>query len=190
MSTQQPFDYSSYPGQQPAPGMQAPAPEPAPKKKKKVGCLGWTLGIVAALAVFGLATGGGDEDTGQTAPSSGQAAGFAASGADAEPAEAAVPTDHRSALRQAENYSELMHMSKAGLYDQLVSEYGGQFTPEAAQYAVDNVDADWNLNALESARAYQETMNMSPGAIHSQLTSEYGGQFTVEQADYAIAHLN
>ncbi|MBP1951738.1 hypothetical protein J2Z27_000773 [Jeotgalicoccus aerolatus] len=29
-------------------------------------------------------------------------------------------------------------MSKAGIYDQLVSEYGEQFTPEEAQYAIDN----------------------------------------------------
>lgn len=83
----------------------------------------------------------------------------------------------------------MMYMSKQGIYDQLVSEYGGQFTPEAAQYAIDNVDANWNENALEKARSYQETMSMSPAAIHDQLTSEYGEQFTEEEADYAIEHL-
>lgn len=31
-------------------------------------------------------------------------------------------------------------MSKQDIYDQLVSEYGGQFTPEEAQYAIDNLD--------------------------------------------------
>lgn len=30
-------------------------------------------------------------------------------------------------------------MSPAGVYDQLVSEYGEQFTPAEAQYAVDNM---------------------------------------------------
>lgn len=107
-----------------------------------------------------------------------------------EPAkEPAVSSEFRSALISAQSYSDLMHMSKAGVYDQLTSEYGGQFATEAAQYAVDNVDADWNVNALESAKVYQETMAMSPAAIHDQLTSEYGGQFTVAEADYAIAHL-
>ena len=81
-------------------------------------------------------------------------------------------------------------MSKAGIYDQLVSEYGEQFTAEEAQYAIDNIEADWNQNALEKAKSYQETMNMSPEAIRDQLTSEYGEQFTQEEADYAIANLN
>lgn len=31
-------------------------------------------------------------------------------------------------------------MSKSGVYDQLVSEYGEQFTPQEAQYAIDNLD--------------------------------------------------
>ena len=117
----------------------------------------------------------------------------AAAAAEAEAAAAAanaVPTEFRSALSQAKSYSDNMHMSKAGLYDQLTSEYGGQFTAEAGQYAIDNVDADWNVNAAESGKSYQKTMSMSPAAIHDQLTSEYGGQFTVEEADYAIAHLN
>lgn len=103
--------------------------------------------------------------------------------------EDAVPSEYRSALRSAETYSDMMHMSKAGIYDQLTSEYGDQFTAEAAQYAIDNIDADWNNNALESAKTYQEMMAMSPAAIHDQLTSEYGDQFTSEEADYAIANL-
>lgn len=83
-----------------------------------------------------------------------------------------------------------MHMSKQGIYDRLVSEYGEQFSEEAAQYAIDNLDADFKQNALEKARIYQETMDMSPEAIRDQLTSEYGEQFTQEEADYAIEHLN
>lgn len=82
-----------------------------------------------------------------------------------------------------------MHMSKQGVYDQLTSEYGEQFSPEAAQYAIDNVKADWNANALEKAKSYQDTMSMSPSAIRDQLTSEYGEKFTEEEADYAIANL-
>ena len=107
-----------------------------------------------------------------------------------EEAEPSVPAEYTSALTSAETYSDMMHMSKAGIFDQLTSEYGGQFTEDAAQYAVDTIDADWNNNALESAKTYQNEMAMSPAAIHDQLTSEYGGQFTSSQADYAIDNLN
>lgn len=84
----------------------------------------------------------------------------------------------------------MMHMSKLGVYDQLTSEYGEKFSPEAAQYAIDNMKADWNANALAKAKDYQSQMNMSPEAIRTQLTSEYGEKFTPEEADYAIQHLN
>jgi hypothetical protein len=107
-----------------------------------------------------------------------------------EPAQPAVPVEYASALVKAQSYSEMMHMSKAGIYDQLTSEYGEKFTPEAAQYAVDNMTADWNANALAKAKTYQETMSMSPAAIRDQLVSDYGEKFTAAEADYAIAHLN
>lgn len=101
-----------------------------------------------------------------------------------------VPVEYESALTQANQYSDLMHMSKQGIYDQLVSEYGGQFTPEAAQWAIDHMHADWKANALQTAKDYQELLAMSPAAIYDQLTSEYGEQFTPEEAQYAIDHLN
>ena len=81
-------------------------------------------------------------------------------------------------------------MSKAGLYEQLTSEYGERFTPEAAPYAIDHVLADWNANALAKAKTYQEIAAMSPAAIRDQLTSEYGERFTAEEAEYALQHLN
>ena len=78
-----------------------------------------------------------------------------------ESEDSSVPWDYTSALNSAESYSEIMHMSKAGIYDQLTSEYGDQFSAEAAQYAVDNMTADWNANALATAENYNETMHMS-----------------------------
>lgn len=107
-----------------------------------------------------------------------------------EEEDSSVPAEYSSALTKAQSYSDMMHMSKAGLYDQLTSEYGEQFSADAAQYGIDNVDADWNQNALEKAKSYQDNMAMSPDAIHDQLTSEHGEQFTSSQADYAIEHLN
>ncbi|MDO8886340.1 Ltp family lipoprotein [Candidatus Oleimmundimicrobium sp.] len=104
--------------------------------------------------------------------------------------DATVPAEYKSALNKATTYANTMHMSKQGVYDQLVSEYGEKFSTAAAQYAIDNMKADWNANALAKAKTYQDTMNMSPAAIHDQLTSEYGEKFTQAEADYAIQHLN
>ena len=110
----------------------------------------------------------------------------------AEPAggtEEKVPAEYRNALKKAEQYSSLMHMSKQGIYNQLVSEYGEKFPEDAAQYAIDNMQADWNANALAKAKDYQELMSMSKSAIYDQLISEYGERFTPEEAQYAIDHL-
>lgn len=101
-----------------------------------------------------------------------------------------VPREYKSALKKAKSYSDTMHMSKAGIYDQLTSEYGEKFSAEAAQYAVDNLKADYNANALKKAKSYQDDQDMSPEGIRDQLTSEYGEKFTQEEADYAIEHLN
>lgn len=108
----------------------------------------------------------------------------------AETAEPEVPQEYLNALSQAQSYSDNLHMSRMAIYDQLISEYGGQFPPEAAQYAIDNVEADWEANALEKARSYYETMNMSKEDIRDQLTSAYGERFTADEADYAIEHLD
>ena len=101
-----------------------------------------------------------------------------------------VPTEYISALVQANTYANKMNLSKKAVYDQLVSEYGGKFTAPAAQYAIDNVKANWNTNALAQAKTYQNNMSMSPAAIREQLISDYGGKFTSEEAEYAIANLN
>lgn len=101
-----------------------------------------------------------------------------------------VSQEYKNALRSAEIYSQMMHMSKQGIYDQLTSEYGDHFDVDAAQYAIDNVDADWNTNALESGKVYYTEMAMSKPAIYDQLSSPYGDQFTAEEAQYAIDHLD
>ena len=98
-----------------------------------------------------------------------------------------VPTEYKNALKTAKSYDKTSHMSKQGLYDQLISEFE-QFTPEEAQYAVDNVNANWKENALKTAKDYQEYGDMSTSAIYDQLTCEFE-QFTPEEAQYAIDNL-
>jgi flagellar biosynthesis GTPase FlhF len=108
---------------------------------------------------------------------------------EAKAKEASIPREHKSALKKAESYAENMHMSKAGIYDQLTSEYGENFPPEAAQYAIENIVFDWKENALKKAQSYAENMDMSNSAIYDQLVSEYGEKFTPEEAQYAIDNL-
>lgn len=97
-------------------------------------------------------------------------------------------TEEKNALKKAKSYSSTMHMSKKGIYNQLTSTAEG-FGKEAAQYAIDNIEADWNNNALEKAKSYQSTLNMSKKAIYNQLISNVEG-FTKEEAQYAIDHLD
>lgn len=144
--------------------------------------------LAAALALTGCSDDAGLAKDGN-APAASEVAKDAPKEAPVEEKKADVPSDHKSALKSAETYSKTMHMSKVAVYDQLTSEYGGKFTPEAAQYAIDTMTADWNANALASAKVYQETMAMSPEAIRDQLTSEHGGKFTAEEAEYAVANL-
>lgn len=100
-----------------------------------------------------------------------------------------VPTEYKSALKSSISYSNILYMSKQAIYDQLISEHGGQFSVEAANYAIDNIQADWNRNALETAKKFQERLHMSPNAIYDQLISEHGSKFTVEEAQYAVDNL-
>ncbi|WP_326503359.1 Ltp family lipoprotein [Rothia nasimurium] len=97
-----------------------------------------------------------------------------------------VPRDYSNALSTANRYLSIMDFSYAGLYEQLTSEYGEKFSPEAAQYAMDNLNADWNAEALGSAQNYIDIMPFSYAGLYDQLTSEYGEQFTPEQAQYAV----
>lgn len=101
-----------------------------------------------------------------------------------------VPKEYKSALNSAENYIDMMPFSEAGLYDQLTADTGDQFSDEAAQYAIDNIEVDYNEQALKSAETYQEDMDMSPDAIYDQLTSDVGEQFTADQAQYAVDNLS
>lgn len=106
-----------------------------------------------------------------------------------EPNEA-VSAEYKNALKTAQQYASFMHMSKQGIYDQLTSEYGENFPADAAQYALDNLEWDWNANALATAQSYSDTMQMSKRGIYEQLISESGEQFKEDEAQYAVDHVN
>ncbi|MCQ1999933.1 Ltp family lipoprotein [Arthrobacter zhaoxinii] len=148
----------------------------------------WVLNVVVSLILLltgALAVGSAVENS----PAVSQGSNGTVAEAAAPEADPSVPKEYQSALTQAETYADMMYMSKAGIYAQLTSDVAGKFSPEAAQYAVDNLDTDFNANALKKAETYQNDMAMSPDAIRDQLTSEFGEQFTPEEADYAIQNL-
>ena len=99
-------------------------------------------------------------------------------------------TDYANALEKAKNYNSWANMSKKRLYKQLTSQYGEKFTSDAAQYAIDHLNADYKANALAKAKIYQKQFNKSKDAIYDQLVSPYGEEFTEEEANYAIQHLD
>lgn len=196
----------------------APVPTaPRPQLKKPFYKRWWFIAIVSivVIAAIGQALEEGKTSSSKSASQSQSAPGAEAApqtqsvpGAEAAPqtqsasetaapaavptpeAEPKVPREYQNALESAKSYSNVMHMSKKGIYNQLISPYADKFPAEAAQYAVDNLQADYNANALAKAKEYQETMHMSSQAIRDQLTSEYGEKFTASEADYAVAHLN
>lgn len=96
-------------------------------------------------------------------------------------ADAQVPSDYDRALDRAESYLDITAFSRSGLADQLAYEGYG---PEAAEYAVANVGADWNEQAARSAEAYLGFTSFSRQGLVDQLLYE---GFTPEQAEYGVS---
>lgn len=97
-----------------------------------------------------------------------------------------APSDHQRALAEARDYIKATNFSYKGLYDQLTSDYGEKYSPEAAQYAMDHLEADWNAEALGSAQNHINTEAFSYEGLYEKLTGEGGEQYTPEQARYAV----
>ncbi|MBD5431678.1 MAG: hypothetical protein HDR41_04320 [Lactobacillus sp.] len=150
----------------------------------------WIVVAVVVIAAAGGLNGSDDDASNSTATSSKTEKKEPAKKVKTKVTKPSVPAEYIAALRSADTYANDMHMSKAGLYDQLTSSSGDKFPAKAAQYAIDHVKTDWNKNALESAKTYQKDMDMSTAEIKDQLSSDAGDQFTTEQAQYAIDHLD
>lgn len=93
------------------------------------------------------------------------------------------------AVLEAENYLDYSSFSRAGLIQQLSSEYGSEFTEEQAEKAVTYLEeeglVDWFEQAVLEAENYLEYTSFSRSGLIEQLSSEYGSGFTYEQAEYA-----
>jgi hypothetical protein len=92
----------------------------------------------------------------------------------------------QQAIGAAEDYLRVQAFSRAGLIDQLTSQYGEGFALADATYAVDHIDVDWKEQAAKAAREYLAVQHFSRAGLIDQLESEYGGQFTHAQAVYGV----
>ena len=61
----------------------------------------------------------------------------------------------------AESYIDTLHLSKAGLLDQITSGYGSQFEEANAKWTIDQLDLDRNEQAVLHGETYVETLNHS-----------------------------
>lgn len=151
----------------------------------------WFWIVVVILIIIGGSQMGNDSSNNSTSTKTVSTSEHSESSSKASSSSSNVPAEYKSALKKAREYATTMDMSKDGVYDQLSSSAGEDFSAEASQYAVDHLtNINWNKNALAKAKDYQDDQAMSPNSIREQLTSSAGEKFTPEQADYAIQHLN
>lgn len=154
----------------------------------------WWFWVIIVVVVFGIgaAAGSGKSDESSTTD---PPANSDEQTKEKQDEQEQKPTDgatqeQKNALKKAESYAKVMHMSKQGIYDQLVSEYGEGFSAADAKWAIDHLEGiDWKANALAKAKSYYEQMNMSKNNVYDQLISEYGEKFTPEEAQYAVDNL-
>ena len=120
------------------------APLPA---KKKGGCVKWGAGLFGGFIALSIIAGMIGDDTPTSSspitsatastaksaelPASTTAAAheLASTNEESAPVVQDVPKEYKSALKKAEIYSEKMHMSKAGLFEQLTSLNTGRSSP-------------------------------------------------------------
>ncbi len=89
-----------------------------------------------------------------------------------------------SALKKAQSYVNMSGFSESGLQKQL--EFEG-FADDEIQYALDNVDVDYNQESLEKAQSYIDMSGFSKTGLQKQLQYE---NFTTDQIQYALDNVN
>ena len=105
---------------------------------------------------------------------------------DAEPEE-------QEALAAAQAEADTYIVSEFLLQELLTApEYEYGFSEEAAEFAVDNVQVDWNKEAYQFAMlARDEFPDATDEEIENLLQNEPGGpQYTAEQTEYAMSQLD
>ena len=99
-----------------------------------------------------------------------------------------MTTAQQQAVDAAQGYLRLgSGFSQEGLIQQLTSSAGSGFTQADAQFAVNYLHPDWDVQAVEAAQGYMKLGGFSASSLTQQLTSDAGSGFTQAQAEYAVA---
>jgi hypothetical protein len=93
-------------------------------------------------------------------------------------------TGQKNAKSKAESYLRSSFFSRSGLIDQLLYE---DFSKADAEYAVDAVDANWNVQAAGKAGRYLSSSAFSRSGLVDQLLYE---GYTGSEAEYGVASTN
>jgi hypothetical protein len=93
-------------------------------------------------------------------------------------------TGQKNAKSKAESYLRSSFFSRSGLIDQLLYE---DFSKADAEYAVDAVDANWNVQAAGKAGSYLSSSAFSRSGLVDQLLYE---GYTGSEAEYGVASTN
>lgn len=96
-----------------------------------------------------------------------------------------VPAESQDALQAAQEYLAAQPISQSNLYNQLRDEE--DFSAEAASYAVETVEADWNALALQVAQQLQA--DGTPEDELLKALTEGPEHFTRAQAEHALGQL-
>ena len=170
-------------------------------KKKQKGPMGVIIAVVVVFIIIGIAAGSGgnsndEQESGQKVESASENKDSLASSEDVvseaadtnESEEVKMTAGQKNAYKAAKNYLAFMSFSKDGLINQLSSEYGDGYSVEDAEFAVnyleENGEVDWNEQAYKAAKNYLNTMSFSLDNLINQLESDAGDKYTHEQAVY------
>jgi hypothetical protein len=98
----------------------------------------------------------------------------------------------QQAVDAAESYlSEGQGFSDQGLLQQLTSTAGNGFSESDAEFAINDLNPNWDAQAVDAGNAYlAEGQGFSDQGLLQQLTSNAGNGFTEAQAEYAISSLH
>lgn len=158
-----------------------------------LGVVAWIVAIAVSIATFAGAASSISESIESSSPIAASPAPVVTEeAAVAEPAETTAPAQsaapapatpdltmgQRNAVAKAKDYLSLTAFSRSGLVKQL--EFEG-FATADAEFAVDNIAADWNVQAEKKAKEYLDLTSFSRDSLVQQLTFE---GFTQEQAEH------
>lgn len=154
---------------------------PQPKKKHTVRNVAFGIFGFIVLIIIAVNLPSGDEPNQATVAANPPTASSEPEPKKAEAEKPKITKGQEQALRKAESYLEALPFSKKGLVKQLKHD---EFSKDDAEWAAENVGADWNEQAVKKALSYLEVMPFSEDELADQLVHD---GFTKKQAKHGAS---